>query len=76
PPKSVSEMQRLGKKLAAINRFLSKGADKTLPFMHTLKNIMSGKMIQRTTEADEAFRRMKELFEALLTVIAHAMVKL
>ncbi|GJZ01603.1 reverse transcriptase domain-containing protein [Tanacetum coccineum] len=38
--------------------------------MQTLKNCMSGKMIQWITEADEAFRRMKELLEALPTVIA------
>ncbi|GKB88501.1 reverse transcriptase domain-containing protein, partial [Tanacetum coccineum] len=43
PPKSVSEIQSLGKN-------------------------MSGKMVQWTTEVDEAFRRMKELLEALPTV--------
>ncbi|GJR37300.1 hypothetical protein Tco_1212984 [Tanacetum coccineum] len=32
-PKSVSEIQSLGKKLATINCFLSKGAEKTLPIM-------------------------------------------
>ncbi|GJW61504.1 hypothetical protein Tco_0110839 [Tanacetum coccineum] len=68
PPKSVSEMQNLNKKLAALNRFLSKGADKTLPFMRTLKSYTSGKMFQWTAEADETFRRMKELLEALPTV--------
>nr|GEU47722.1 putative reverse transcriptase domain, ribonuclease H-like domain protein [Tanacetum cinerariifolium] len=41
-----------------------------LPFMKTLKNYMSGKMIQWTIEADEAFRRMKELLEALPTLTA------
>ncbi|GJZ99332.1 hypothetical protein Tco_0671883 [Tanacetum coccineum] len=70
PPKLVSEIQSLGKKLAAINRFLSKGVDKTLPFMRTLKNYTSGKMVQWMTKADEAFRRMKELLEALPTVTA------
>ncbi|GJR70126.1 reverse transcriptase domain-containing protein [Tanacetum coccineum] len=67
PPKSVNEIQNLNRKLAALNRFLSKGADKTLPFMRTLKSCTSGKMVQWTTEADEAFRRMKELLEALPT---------
>ncbi|GJT29020.1 reverse transcriptase domain-containing protein [Tanacetum coccineum] len=70
PPKSVSEIQSLGKKLEVINHFLSKGADKMLPFMQTLKNCKSGKMVQWTTEADEAFRRMKELLEALPIVTA------
>ncbi|GJZ70256.1 hypothetical protein Tco_0633806 [Tanacetum coccineum] len=66
PPKSISEMQSLGQKLAVISRFLSKGADKMLPFMRTLKNCMSGKMIQWTTKADEAFRRMKELLKSYI----------
>ncbi|GKD50113.1 reverse transcriptase domain-containing protein [Tanacetum coccineum] len=61
PPKSISEIQSLGKKLAEINRFLSKGADKMLPFMRTLKKCTSEKMVQWTTEAGEAFRRIKEL---------------
>ncbi|GJR76065.1 reverse transcriptase domain-containing protein [Tanacetum coccineum] len=67
PLKSVSEIQNLNRKLAALNRFLLKGADKTLPFMRTLKSCTSGKMVQWTTEADETFRRMKELLKALLT---------
>nr|GEV07430.1 reverse transcriptase domain-containing protein [Tanacetum cinerariifolium] len=46
------------------------GADKTLPFMRTLKNCTSGKMVQWTTEADKAFQRMKELLEALPIVTA------
>nr|GEV97992.1 reverse transcriptase domain-containing protein [Tanacetum cinerariifolium] len=33
PPKSVSEIQNLNRKLEALNRFLLKGADKMLPFM-------------------------------------------
>ncbi|GJU94746.1 reverse transcriptase domain-containing protein [Tanacetum coccineum] len=70
PPKTVSEMQSLNKKLAAINRFLSKGADEMLSFMGTLKNCTSGNMIQWTTDTDEAFRRMKELLEALPTMTA------
>ncbi|GJZ06226.1 reverse transcriptase domain-containing protein [Tanacetum coccineum] len=35
PPKPVSEIHNLNRKLAALNRFLLKGADKTLPFMRT-----------------------------------------
>ncbi|GJY30358.1 reverse transcriptase domain-containing protein [Tanacetum coccineum] len=68
PPKTVSEIQNLNRKLATLNRFLSKGADKTLPFMRTLKSFISGKMVQWTTEADGAFQKMKEILEALPTV--------
>nr|GEV22231.1 hypothetical protein [Tanacetum cinerariifolium] len=56
-------------KLVALNHFLSKEADKTLPFMRTLKSYTSGKMVQWKTKADEAFRRMKELLEALPMVV-------
>ncbi|GKG05460.1 reverse transcriptase domain-containing protein, partial [Tanacetum coccineum] len=65
----VSEIQSFGKKLAALNRFLSKSAEKALPFMKTLKNCTSRKMVQWTTEANEAFRRMKECLESLPTMV-------
>ncbi|GJZ62969.1 reverse transcriptase domain-containing protein [Tanacetum coccineum] len=68
PPKTVSEIQNLNRKLAALNHFLSKGEDKTLPFMRTLKSCTSGKMVRWTKKADEAFRRMKKLLEALPTM--------
>nr|GEU91748.1 reverse transcriptase domain-containing protein [Tanacetum cinerariifolium] len=71
PSKSVSKIQNLNKKLAVLNRFLSKGANKTLPFMLTLKSCTSRKMVQWTSEANEAFRRMKELLEALPTLVAN-----
>ncbi|GKA97831.1 reverse transcriptase domain-containing protein [Tanacetum coccineum] len=62
-------MQNLNKKIAALSRFLSKSAERTLPFMKTLKNCTSGKMIQWTKEADEAFRRMRECLESLPTMV-------
>ncbi|GJT36293.1 reverse transcriptase domain-containing protein [Tanacetum coccineum] len=43
--------------------------EKTLPFMKTLKSCTSGKMVQWTMEADEAFRRMKECLELLPTMV-------
>ncbi|GJR30387.1 reverse transcriptase domain-containing protein [Tanacetum coccineum] len=69
PPKMVSEMQNLNKKIAALSRFLSKSAEKTLPFMKTLKSGTSGKMVQWTKEADKAFRRIKEFLESLPTMV-------
>ena len=35
-PKSLKEMQSLSGKLAALNRFLSKSAERSLPFFETL----------------------------------------
>ncbi|GKB10702.1 reverse transcriptase domain-containing protein [Tanacetum coccineum] len=49
PPKTVSELQSFGKKLAALNRFRSKSAEKALPFMKTLKSCTSGKMDETLT---------------------------
>ncbi|GJQ93772.1 reverse transcriptase domain-containing protein [Tanacetum coccineum] len=69
PPKTVSEIQSFGKKLAALNKFLSKSVEKALPFMKTLKSCTSGKIVQWKTKANEAFRRMKECLESLPTMV-------
>ncbi|GJY02103.1 reverse transcriptase domain-containing protein [Tanacetum coccineum] len=69
PPRTVSEMQNLNKKIAALSMFLSKSAERTLPFMKTPRSCTSGKMVQWTKEADEAFRRMKECLESLPTMV-------
>ncbi|GJV68404.1 hypothetical protein Tco_1483913 [Tanacetum coccineum] len=37
PSKTLKDIQSLNEKLAALSRFLSKGADKSLPFFKTLK---------------------------------------
>ncbi|GJW95268.1 hypothetical protein Tco_0174940 [Tanacetum coccineum] len=55
PPKMIKEIQSLNEKLAALSRFLSKGADKALSFMKILKNCMNKKVVQWTGEAGEAF---------------------
>nr|GEW80131.1 reverse transcriptase domain-containing protein [Tanacetum cinerariifolium] len=69
PPKTLSEIQNFSKKLAALNRFLSKSAKKAFPFMKTLKSITSRKMVQWITEANEAFQKMKECLESLPTMV-------
>lgn len=60
-PKSLKEMQSLSSKLAALNRFLSKSAERSLPFFETLKNITKdSKDEYRWTEvAERAFQEMK-----------------
>nr|GEX70535.1 reverse transcriptase domain-containing protein [Tanacetum cinerariifolium] len=47
----------------------SKSAERTLPFMKTLRSCMSEKMVQWTKEADKAFQRMKECLESLPTMV-------
>ncbi|GJW32369.1 reverse transcriptase domain-containing protein [Tanacetum coccineum] len=68
PQKIVKEIQSLNEKLVALSRFLSKGADKTLPFLKTLKNCTNRKIVQWTKEAYEVFQTMKGLIEKLPTV--------
>ena len=36
-PKTVKEVQKLTRRIAALNRFVSKATDKCLPFFKTLK---------------------------------------
>ena len=36
-PKTVKEVQRLTKRVAALNKFVSKATDKCLPFFKVLK---------------------------------------
>ena len=45
-PKTLKEVQSLNGKLAALSRFLSKGADRSLPFFKTLKGCMDKKTFQ------------------------------
>nr|GEU91477.1 putative reverse transcriptase domain, ribonuclease H-like domain protein [Tanacetum cinerariifolium] len=56
-------------KITTLSRFLSKSAERTLPFMKTLRSCTSENMVQWTKEADKAFRRMKECLESLPTMV-------
>ncbi|GKE56293.1 hypothetical protein Tco_1495478 [Tanacetum coccineum] len=69
-PRTLKEIQSLNGKLAALSRFLSKGAEKSLPFFKALKSCTGKKTIQWRTYAKEAFQKMKELVEILQTVTA------
>ncbi|GJT05336.1 reverse transcriptase domain-containing protein [Tanacetum coccineum] len=57
----------LSGKLAALNRFLAKSAERSLPFFNTLKNITKENKHEYkwTTEAEEAFQQMKKLILSL-----------
>ncbi|GJW68315.1 reverse transcriptase domain-containing protein [Tanacetum coccineum] len=62
-PRTLKEMQSLSGKLASLNRFLSKPAERSLPFVNTLKNITKENKHEYrwTKEAEEAFQQMKKL---------------
>ena len=54
PPKIVKEMQSLNGKIVARNRFISRVADKCLPFFRILK-----KSFEWTDECQQAFENLK-----------------
>ena len=54
PPQSVKEVQSLTRRVAALNRFVSKAADKCLTFFKVLK-----KAFEWTDECQRAFQDLK-----------------
>ncbi|GJV60513.1 reverse transcriptase domain-containing protein [Tanacetum coccineum] len=64
-PKCLKDVQNLNGKLASLNRFLSKSVEKSLPFFKTLKKCMKKSDFYWTTEAEEAFKQMKQLIAEL-----------
>ncbi|GJR27363.1 reverse transcriptase domain-containing protein [Tanacetum coccineum] len=66
-PRTLKEMQSLSGKLAALTRFLSRSAEKSLPFFETLKDITKeNKDKYRWTEnAEKAFQEMKKFIVEL-----------
>ncbi|GKA58571.1 reverse transcriptase domain-containing protein [Tanacetum coccineum] len=64
-PGCLKDVQKLNGKLASLNRFLSKSAEKSLPFFKTLKKCTKKSDFQWTQEAEIAFRQMKKLIADL-----------
>ncbi|GKA42498.1 putative nucleotidyltransferase, ribonuclease H [Tanacetum coccineum] len=67
-PKTLKQMQSLCRKLAALNRFLSKSAERSLPFLDTLKKYTNKKEFRWTKSAEAAFLEMKKLVSELPTL--------
>ena len=59
PPQNVKEVQSLTRRVAALNRFVSKATDKCLPFFRVLK-----KAIEWTDECQRAFQDLKTYLTA------------
>ncbi|GJV55728.1 reverse transcriptase domain-containing protein [Tanacetum coccineum] len=57
-------------KLASLNRFLAKSADKSLPFFKTLKKCTRKSDFYWTTKAKEMFKQMKQLIAELPMLVA------
>ncbi|GJV07223.1 reverse transcriptase domain-containing protein [Tanacetum coccineum] len=58
--KCLKEVQKLNGKLASLNRFLAKSAEKSLPFFKTLKKCTKKSDFVWTEEAEFAFKQMKQ----------------
>ncbi|GKE60532.1 reverse transcriptase domain-containing protein [Tanacetum coccineum] len=69
-PQTLKEAQSLNGKLASLNRFLSKSAEKSLPFFKTLKRCVKKSDFQWTPEAEKAFQNMKKCIAELPMVTA------
>ncbi|XP_022041369.1 uncharacterized protein LOC110943947 [Helianthus annuus] len=67
-PRSLKDIQQLNGRLIALNRFLSKVADRTLPFMKVLKDCLQTNKFRWTTEAETAFQEMKNYICQLPTL--------
>ncbi|XP_019194841.1 PREDICTED: uncharacterized protein LOC109188642 [Ipomoea nil] len=57
PPSTVIDLQRLTGRLAALSRFLSKAADKTVPFFEAMKKKEG---FAWTTECQQSFEELKQ----------------
>ncbi|GLT32924.1 hypothetical protein SLA2020_075540 [Shorea laevis] len=65
PPKSVKDVQRLAGRIGALHRFISKSADKCLPFFKILRSVTQKdeagkpKKFEWTSECEAAFEELK-----------------
>ncbi|GJZ72702.1 reverse transcriptase domain-containing protein [Tanacetum coccineum] len=69
-PRELKDIQSLNGKLAALSRFLLKGAERSLPFFKVLKSCKGKKKIHWTEEADKVFKEMKKFVQDLPTLTA------
>ncbi|GKE30811.1 reverse transcriptase domain-containing protein [Tanacetum coccineum] len=69
-PKCLKDVQKLNGKLASLDRFLAKSAEKSLSFFKTLKKCMKKSDFHWTTEAKKAFKQMKWLIAELPMLVA------
>ena len=68
-PRTIREVQSLNGKLASLGRFLSKSAERALPFFKTLKGCMNKNNFRWTHEAELAFQELKQHLQSLPALI-------
>lgn len=59
-PKTYKDVQRLTGRIAALRRFVSRSAERCLPFFDTLKGPKNEKSLQWTSECEDAFQEIKK----------------
>ncbi|GKF76496.1 reverse transcriptase domain-containing protein, partial [Tanacetum coccineum] len=64
-PQTIKEVQSLNGKLASLNRFLSKSAEKSLPLFKTLKKCIKKSDFHWTPEVEQAITQLKHYFSEL-----------
>nr|GEU72928.1 reverse transcriptase domain-containing protein [Tanacetum cinerariifolium] len=69
-PQTSKEVQSLNGKLASLNRFLSKSAEKSLPLFKTLKKRIKKSDFHWTTESEQAFKQLKQHLSELPLLVA------
>nr|GEW01308.1 transcription initiation factor IIB-2 [Tanacetum cinerariifolium] len=69
-PRTIKEVQSLNEKLASLNRFLSKSAEKSLPIFQTLKECIKKSDFHWTAEAKQAFQQLKQHLSELPLLVA------
>ncbi|GJU34960.1 reverse transcriptase domain-containing protein [Tanacetum coccineum] len=69
-PQAIKEVQSLNGKLASLNRFLSKSAEKSLLIFKTLKKCIKKSDFHWTPEAKQAFKQLKQHLSELPMLVA------
>nr|GEU41622.1 reverse transcriptase domain-containing protein [Tanacetum cinerariifolium] len=69
-PWTIKEVQSLNGKLASLNRFLSKSAEKSMSLFQTLKKCIKKSDFRWTTEAEHAFQQLKQHLSELPLLVA------
>nr|GEW66851.1 reverse transcriptase domain-containing protein [Tanacetum cinerariifolium] len=64
-PRTIKKVQSLNGKLASLNRFLSKSAEKSLPLFKTLNKCIKKSDFHWTSEAKQAFKQLKQRLSEL-----------
>nr|GEW11260.1 reverse transcriptase domain-containing protein [Tanacetum cinerariifolium] len=67
-PRTLKEVQSLNRKLASLNRFLSKAAEKSLLFFKTINRCIKKSNFAWTAEAEKALKDIKKQMAKLPTL--------